>query len=104
MSGLSSTWNGLIAGWTLRANSSNTRCWYSISVTNRAAWNSRSPFQPSGVPAASFHCARAAMPAPEVSLLQRVLDVVDQPVVLGVEDLVDRGQRDVLVDATVTGA
>ena len=28
---------------------------------------------------------------------QHVLDVVDQPVVLGVEDLVDRGQRDVLV-------
>ena len=35
--------NGLIRGWTVRANSSKTRCWYSISVTNRAAWNSRSP-------------------------------------------------------------
>ena len=35
------------AGWTLRANSSNTRCWYSISVTKRAAWKRRSPFQPS---------------------------------------------------------
>ena len=39
------TWNGRIAGWILRANSSNTRCWYSISVTKRAAWNRRSPFQ-----------------------------------------------------------
>ena len=37
------TWNGRIAGTTLRANSSNTRCWYSISVTNRAAWNRRPP-------------------------------------------------------------
>ena len=35
--------NGLIPGWTLRANSSNTRCWYSISVTKRAAWKSRWP-------------------------------------------------------------
>ena len=34
--------------------------------------------------------------------MQRVLDVVDQAVVLGVEDLVDRAQRDVLVAATVT--
>ena len=33
---------------------------------------------------------------------QDVVDVVDQPVVLGVEDLVDRGQRDVLVASTVT--
>ncbi|MCY1284044.1 hypothetical protein D9M70_329370 [compost metagenome] len=32
------------AGWILRANSSNTRCWYCISVPNLAAWNSRSPF------------------------------------------------------------
>ncbi|MCY1218713.1 hypothetical protein D9M72_306620 [compost metagenome] len=28
----------------VRANSSNTRCWYCISVPNLAAWNSRSPF------------------------------------------------------------
>ena len=34
---------------------------------------------------------------------QHVLDVVDQAVVLGVEDLVDRGQADVLVDTAVTG-
>ena len=33
---------------------------------------------------------------------QRVVDVIDQPVVFGVEDLVDRGQRDVLVAAPVT--
>ena len=32
-----------------------------------------------------------------------VVDVLRQPVVLGVEDRVDRGQRDVLVAATVTG-
>ena len=32
-------------GWILRANSSNTRCWYCISVPNFAAWNSRSPSQ-----------------------------------------------------------
>ncbi|MNG95547.1 hypothetical protein D3C79_545870 [compost metagenome] len=31
-------------GCTVRANSSNTRCWYCISVPNLAAWNSRSPF------------------------------------------------------------
>jgi hypothetical protein len=54
----------------LRANSSNTRCWYSISVTNRAAWNSRSPFQPSAVPAADCHCASAATPVAEVSLVR----------------------------------
>src|SRR4051812_376931 len=50
MAGLMSgwyTWNGLTAGCTLRANSSNTRCWYSISVTKRAAWKSRLPSQPS---------------------------------------------------------
>src|SRR5918911_91422 len=35
-----------MAGCTLRAHSSNTRCWYSISVTKRAAWNRRSPAQP----------------------------------------------------------
>ena len=28
----------------MRANSSNTMCWYSVSVPNFAAWNSRSPF------------------------------------------------------------
>ena len=33
----------LTCGWTLRANSSKTRCWYSISVTKRAAWKRRSP-------------------------------------------------------------
>ena len=32
-------------GWILRANSSNTRCWYCISVPKRAAWNRRSPSQ-----------------------------------------------------------
>src|SRR2546421_264944 len=40
MAGLMSgeyTWKGRIAGWIFRANSSNTRCWYSISVTKRAA-------------------------------------------------------------------
>ncbi|MCY1290903.1 hypothetical protein D9M68_710610 [compost metagenome] len=37
--------NSSMFGWTLRANSSNTRCWYCISVPNLAAWNSRSPFQ-----------------------------------------------------------
>jgi hypothetical protein len=35
-------------------------------------------------------------------VLQSGFDVFDQPVVLGVEHLVDRGQRDVLVAATVT--
>ena len=34
---------GSTFGWTVRANSSNTRCWYCISVTNLAAWNRRSP-------------------------------------------------------------
>ena len=33
------------SGWILRANSSNTRCWYCISVVKRAAWNRRSPSQ-----------------------------------------------------------
>ncbi|MCY1498851.1 hypothetical protein D9M68_328480 [compost metagenome] len=28
----------------VRANSSNTRCWYCISVPNLAVWNRRSPF------------------------------------------------------------
>ena len=32
-----------------------------------------------------------------------ILDVTDQAVVLGVEDMVDGGQRDVLVDASVAG-
>ena len=32
-----------------------------------------------------------------------VLDLVDQPVVLGVEDVVDGGQADVLVPAAVAG-
>ena len=35
--------NSSTAGWTVRANSSNTRCWYCISVPNFAAWNRRSP-------------------------------------------------------------
>ncbi|MNE77937.1 hypothetical protein D3C80_1742980 [compost metagenome] len=34
-------------GWMVRANSSNTRCWYCISVPNLAAWNRRSPFHTS---------------------------------------------------------
>ena len=33
---------------------------------------------------------------------EHALDVVDQPIVLGMEDLVDRAERDVLVAATVT--
>ena len=32
-------------GCTARANSSKTMCWYCISVTNRPAWNRRSPSQ-----------------------------------------------------------
>ena len=32
-----------------------------------------------------------------------VLGVLDQPVVLGMEHMVDRGQADVFVDATVAG-
>ena len=36
--------NRLTRGCTLRANSSNTRCWYCISVPNLAAWKMRSPF------------------------------------------------------------
>src|SRR4051794_1764395 len=67
------TWNGLTAGCTLRANSSKTRCWYSISVTKRAAWKSRSPFQPSGVPVASFHSASAATPDGVVSAVSTPL-------------------------------
>ena len=69
---------------------------------NRAAWKSRSPFQPSA-PAAGCHSASAATPLAEVSVVEHVLDVADQPVVLGVEDLVDGGQADVLVDAAVAG-
>ncbi len=56
-----------MAGCTLRPNSSKTACWYSISLTNRAAWNSRSPFQPSGVPVDERHSASAATPVAEVS-------------------------------------
>ena len=45
-------------------------CWYSISVTKRAAWNSRSPFQPSSVPVvASFQSLSAATPVGLVSLV-----------------------------------
>ena len=53
-------------------------------------------------PVASCHWASAATPAGGRVLGQDVLDVVDQPVVLGVEDLVDGAERDVLVAATVT--
>ena len=43
-------------------------CWYSISFTNRAAWNSRSPFQPSGFSVVgSFHSGSAANPAVDKS-------------------------------------
>ena len=76
--GFSSVWvnangsNGLIAGCTFRANSSNTMCWYSISLMKRAAWNRRSPFQPSA-PVASFHWARAATPVSLVSLVSTFL-------------------------------
>ena len=45
MSNPSGTRKTLIFGWILRANSSNTRCWYCISVPNFAAWNRRSPSQ-----------------------------------------------------------
>ena len=37
--------NGSMLGCTARANSSNTKCWYCISLTKRAAWNNRSPSQ-----------------------------------------------------------
>ena len=68
------TWKGRIAGSILRANSSNTRCWYSISVTNRAAWNSRSPFQPCGFDAVgSCQSGSAATPVAEVSLSRTLL-------------------------------
>ncbi len=52
---------GLIAGCTLRANSSNTRCWYSISVTNRAAWNNRSPYSKVVAEVAWYDVFRAAL-------------------------------------------
>ncbi|MNL37119.1 hypothetical protein D3C87_1592430 [compost metagenome] len=46
---VSYTWpgakKGSTIGWMVRANSSNTRCWYCISVPNFAVWNRRSPFQ-----------------------------------------------------------
>ena len=48
------------------------------------------PAVPGSAPTASFHSASAATPVGDVSVGQDVLDVVDQPVVLGVEDLVDR--------------
>src|SRR4029079_19346792 len=104
-------------GATLRANSPNTRCWYSISLTKRAAWKIRSPFQESGpAPAPSRSCqavwrvetvvAVSTLPGGQASRAggvvdQHVLDVGDQPVVLGVEHLVDRTQCDVLVAAAV---
>ncbi len=102
----------LTAGWTLRANSSNTRCWYCISVPNLAAWNTRSPFHCSAsisagvagkvagaVPGRS-HSVRKAR-----SLVARTTSWTcsRQPVVLRVEDVVDRGQADVLVAAAVAG-
>ena len=96
-------WKGRTIGWTLRANSSNTRCWYSISVTKRAAWNRREPFQPSGDTAVGQLPLRERLSATRRGVVgQRGLDVVDQAVVLVVEDLVDRRQGDVLVAATVT--
>ena len=66
--------------------------------------------QPLAVPAAerrarrrrAVHWASAATPVGDVSVGQDVLDVVHQPVVLGVEDLVDGRQRDVLVAPAVT--
>ncbi len=97
-------------GWMVRANSSNTRCWYCISVPNFAAWNRRSPFHSraaraagvagmaaTGVSSHSFRKSRS------LGREDHVLGVLDEPVVLGVEDVVDGGQADVLVDAAVAG-
>ncbi|MNR22250.1 hypothetical protein D3C85_1391930 [compost metagenome] len=44
---LGCTMNTSVKGWILRTNSSNTRCWYCISLVKRAAWNKRSPSQAS---------------------------------------------------------
>ena len=89
-----------IAGWILRANSSKTRCWYCISVTKRRPGTGarRSTARRRS---ASFHVGVLAAPGRQE--LRRVdaarLDLLDQPVVLGVEDVVDGRQADVLVAA-----
>ena len=106
-------------GWILRANSSNTRCWYCISVPNLAAWNRRSPSQMR--PAAEAGTVGDIVSQPLVQEghglgLRRavrqhrmgirehdVLGVLDEPVVLGMEDVVDGGQADILVGAAVAG-
>ena len=97
-------------GCTLRAKSSNTRCWYCISVPNLAAWNRRSPSQTRAATWAGVvgRAARSII-KPFVEEGQVVggqhdfLGVLDQPVVLGVEDVVYGGQADVLVGAAVAG-
>ena len=100
--------NASTFGCTLRANSSNTRCWYCISVAKLAAWNRRSPSHSSAADQpASRQCNVGDQPlveevrSPDASAI--CLRVLDLPVVLGVEDVVDGGQADVLVAAAVAG-
>ena len=104
-------------GWILRANSSNTRCWYCISVPNLAAWNRRSPSQikrdlPGRWTSPRRVSHRSTASVGSTPLLDEGivagrqhhgLGVLDEPVVLGVEHVVDGGQADILVGAAVAG-
>ena len=93
----------------MRANSSNTRCWYCISVPNFAAWNRRSPFQSSRASALPVWKrapgSLATVEEAQVALEREegLLDLINQPVVLGMEDRVHTGEADVLVHAAVAG-
>ena len=106
--------NSSTPGCTVRANSSNTRCWYCISVPKRAAWNSRSPFQIEIFGVIRIDGAkrrRRQQPLVQECNVaglervenQRLLGLLNQPVVLGVEDGMHGREADILVGAAVAG-
>ena len=87
-------------------------CWYSVSVPNFAAWNSRSPFHSIGrrspcravrIDARQHPVGGEGDVAVVEVLLDRRLDLREQAVVLGMEEFVDGGQADVLVHPAVAG-
>ena len=95
-------------GWMLRAKFSKTRCWYCISVANLAAWNRCSPFHslswmPSDISAPGFSHWLTKAGSLSSFGQDHLLQVPDQPVVFRVENVMNGGQADILIPASVAG-
>ena len=95
-----------MSGCTLRANSSNTRCWYSHLGDEARRLEEAFAVVPAGRRCRSHATPRLRPAVRTLGVVDRhdhLIDLMLEAVVLGVEDLVHGGQPDVLVAAAVAG-